>query len=439
MKKINKLNRSPALVGAIVCGIFAVMLILNFLTPYIADDFVYMFSFSTKERLQSLSDLIPSMYVHCLRMNGRVVSHTLEQLFMLMPKWVFNLCNGLVYSLFVYLLYRIANFSRRPNAFLLAAIAMGLWCFLPAFGQVALWQVGSVNYLWAVVFCLGFLLPYLLRYCVGRNILNKTWQRIGFCALSILFGMYSEVSSFVGIYLGAALLVAGAVQKKQSMKTWLLWPIGMACVGYVIMLCIPAQIQAKTAEGLSLSLLATNFIRASWMLVKYCWLPLIVLGLSFLAGIRKRISPERLILSVLFLTGALGANYMTMIAAYYPERCLCTTVTLLILAIGTLLAEFDWNRALICGFVVLTLLFAVRFTIGSMDIANCSRQFSERDAVIQQAKESGETDLVLDVVECQTMYSPFWDLRDLSDEDTATWPNSSMAKYYGVNSILGKK
>lgn len=439
MRKINSVNRSPAAVRAGICGIFAVMLVLNFLTPYVADDYVYMFSFSTKERLETICDLIPSMYVHCLRMNGRVVSHTLEQLFMLVPKWVFNFCNAGVFTLGVFLLYRIANFARKPNLLLLAGIGMGVWCSIPAFGQVALWQVGSVNYFWAVTGCLLFLLPYLIRYLRGTEPAWKVWQQALFCGGSLLFGMYSEISSFVGIYLGLALLVVGAVHKKQTLKTWLLLPAAAACIGYIVMLTMPAQIAAKAAEGLSLGLLVRNFIRSSWMLVKYSAIPLTVWAVCFGIGVRKKITPERLILSGLLVTGAVGANYMTMVASYYPERCMCTTAVLLVLAIGLPAAEFEWNKAAKRTFAALTVCFALLFSVGCWDIASCHAQFRAREAAIEQAKASGERSLVLDIVEYKTMYSPFWELRDLSDETADTWPNSSMAKVYGVDSILGKK
>lgn len=438
MKKICVFVRTRAAIKIILLSIFASMLVLNCLTPYVADDFVYMFSFSTKERLTSAADIIPSMYVHSLRMNGRVISHSLEQLFMLMPKLLFNISNALVYTMAIYLLYRIANHSKKTNGVLLAAISMGFWCMMPAFGQIALWQVGSVNYLWAITGCLGFLLPYLVYYYKGSELLTKCWQRGAFCLASLLFGMYSEISSFAAICLGAGILIICAIQKKQSLKSWLLLPLGMACIGYIIMLCIPAQISAKAANGLSMQLLLNNFIRASCMLFKYCWIMLFVWALSFAAGVRKRISSDRLLLSALFLTVAVMANYMTIIAAYYPERCLCTTVTLLILAISIILADIQWNYVTEGGFAALTVCSAILFCIGSSDIVNCWMQFTARESVIAQAKESGETDLILGIVEYDTMYSAFWNLRDLSNEERETWPNSSMAKYYGVNSILGK-
>ena len=53
-------------------AVFAVMLALNLMTHYTADDWVYMLSFSTKEPIRHIRDIFPSMVVHSYRMNGRI-------------------------------------------------------------------------------------------------------------------------------------------------------------------------------------------------------------------------------------------------------------------------------------------------------------------------------------------------------------------------------
>lgn len=418
-------------------AIFLGLLVLNYLTPYVADDYVYMVSFDTKALLSRFSDLFPSMYVHCHKMNGRVVSHFLEQVFMLLGKPLFNLCNGLAGTLLVYWMYRISGFGQNRSCLLLWGITMGIWCSMPVFGQVFLWQVGALNYLWALTGGIGFLLPFLVRFLAGRDVLSGAAGRMAFCLCAILFGMYSEITSFVCIYLAAALLVLGSWWKKHSFKTWLWLGIICACTGYMIMLCMPAQLPAKSVSGLSFSLLWANALRATGMLLRHCWHLLLIWSVSFVLGWRNHIGADRLVLSLLFLTGALGGNYMTVIATYYPERCLCTTVMLLILSICLLLAPLGKKRMIQLSALALLLVFAVSFGTGFRDILDCWQQNRAREFTIAAQKAQGNSDLELDLVIPSTPYSAFWDLRDLSTEDAATWPNSSMAKYYGVSTILG--
>lgn len=430
-----KLNRSKYTTAALVAAVFAGMLVLNFWTPYVADDYSYLLHFGTKEPIRSLKDVAQSMYIHSLKMNGRVVSHSLAQIFSMAPKGVFNVCNAAVYAGLMYVMYRIANFGQRRNALLLGMIAMGFFCVLPVFGQVCLWYVGAVNYLWALWGLLVFTLPYLMRF-LGKPDVLTGWKFPVYCLGCVLFGMYSEITSFVGIYLAFALLAVPAVLWKKPLKSklWLSW--ALACVGYLLLLSIPAERNAKQAGGLDLALLASNFQRATDMLLKYCTPLLVLWAAAFVLGLIRRIGRQRLCLSVLMLLGALGANYMTMVASYYPERCLATTALLLVLSTAMMFAPYGAKVPLWAAGALLTAVFALRAYGGVSDIHRCWQDFQAREDVIVEAAQAGEAIVTAEIVVPETPYSAFWDLRDLSTEDPATWPNFAMGKYYGIE-ILG--
>ena len=69
------------------------MLAGSALTPYSVDDWSYMFSFATGERIASVGDIFPSMAAHAQRLNGRLIAHFWAQLFLLLPKMCFNVVN----------------------------------------------------------------------------------------------------------------------------------------------------------------------------------------------------------------------------------------------------------------------------------------------------------------------------------------------------------
>ena len=77
MRRAERLNRSRGASLAVTGGIFALMLALNILTPYICDDFTYDLNFLTAKPLASFWDIFPSMYAHSYKMNGRLISHGL--------------------------------------------------------------------------------------------------------------------------------------------------------------------------------------------------------------------------------------------------------------------------------------------------------------------------------------------------------------------------
>jgi len=120
---------------------------------------------------------------------------------------------------------------------------------------------------------------------------------------------------------------------------------------------------------------------------------------------------------------------------------MCTTVLMLVMACAFLAGELGRGKGLklLCigcaAVMVLTLPSGLR---GCRDIVSCHLQFERREAIIEEAIASGEGDVVANVVIPSTQWSGFWGIRDLSTEDPTTWPNLGMARYYGIDSIIGE-
>lgn len=439
MKSADSWYRSRNLLLVCLCVLFLFLLLLNCLTPYIADDYGYRLGFHNKEPLESLGDVARSMYVHCFAMNGRVVSHSLEQIFMLMPKLVFNICNAAVFTGLIYLMYRVVNLGRKRNVLLLVAVGMAFWYFMPVFGQVALWQVGALNYLWALLVGLGLMLPYIYCFYKRRELLKRIWQKAIFCVLAFFAGMYSEVTSFVAILLALILLVLAMVLHREKGKTWLWIPLGLAVAGFFVMMLMPAEMSAKQGE-LTLEALMGNFSAVTELLRQHLLVLCLTWAAMFALGCWLQADRDRLILSGLFVFGALTASYMLIVASYIPERCLCTTTMLLILACGVLVPELLRKKSgalCACGGAVLTVAFLFQLVTGSYEIWRNYSNFMSREQLIAEYVAAGETDLVLPLVHANSEYSAFWGTKDLDTETTDTWPNTQMAEYYGVNSIIG--
>lgn len=439
MEKLKEINSSRKCLTAAAALLFLFILLLNCLTPYVVDDYIYMFSFYNGQRIRNLTDVAYSMYAHSFSMNGRIVSHTFEQVFILWPKLVFNLCNALVYVALMYFLYRVANFKHKRNVLLFVGICMAFWYFVPAFGQIALWQDGSVNYLWALFAGVVYLSPFVYRFVYRRELLPRLWQKALFCLFALLFGMYSESTSFIALFSGVVLLVLAKIEKKASIKSWLVYASAAAAAGYLLLMSMPAERTAKQA-AITVGVLAANFIHATNMLKNHGLVLIVAWIALFVLGLYEKISAERLLLSALFSFGAISANYMFTVAAYYPERCFCTTAVLLILACAVLVPELIGTGAEVvcaCGGSVLLVTFAFSLIAGTYDIGRSYRRFTEREAVIQQHLAAGELDITLPLINPSTKYSACFGLRDLSTETSQIWPNDSMARYYGLESILG--
>lgn len=77
MVRKSSFNSEKIKVGIIFMTVFVLFLLLNILTPLYADDYSYSFSFATGERINNISQIIPSQIIHYYNLNGRSIAHIL--------------------------------------------------------------------------------------------------------------------------------------------------------------------------------------------------------------------------------------------------------------------------------------------------------------------------------------------------------------------------
>ena len=143
---------------------FVLILIYNIFTPMYADDFSYSYSFADGSKITSVLDIFPSMYAHYYSMNGRLITHFLSQLFLLLGKNVFNIINTFAFLVLGIIIYTHVYGSMEDiKNKQLAVIYIFLFLFIPDFGQSILWLDGCSNYLYGTIIALAFLIPFRIR------------------------------------------------------------------------------------------------------------------------------------------------------------------------------------------------------------------------------------------------------------------------------------
>lgn len=434
----ERLNRSKWTMAVLTGGMCSFMLILNILTPYICDDFTYNLNFATKEPLGSFGEIFESMVAHSYKMNGRLISHGLMQVFMLLPPVIFDICNAAVFIGTLYLILRLCAGER--NGLLLVLTFCLFWNFLPVFGQVVLWQVGALNYFWSLTGLVLFIAPALLRFQDGREVLKPKWHWAAFCLYAFFFGWYSEIASFVGMCLAVCLVVLDVWLNRQKFRFFRLLPVLSAVLGYITMLSMPAQAANKQGAALTMEILKQRFAVCNEILTEYLSVLLIAFALLLAAGFLLRLPRKTTVLSVLFALAGVCANYMPLAASYYPERCLCVPVLMLIMAILFLGAPLSRSKGFpaFCAICVLSFCLTLPNGLrGCRDIVSCHCQHVQREQIIYAALKNGETEVTANTVNPQTTWSGFWGVRDLTD-DPETWPNHAMAVFYGLDSLTGE-
>ena len=432
--KLLRFDRSRLAAALILTGVFLLLLFCNHETNLVADDYRYCFSFADGSRIVSVGQIFPSMAAHRQTMNGRVFAHFLAQLFLLLPKGVFNAANALMFAALVWLTGCMSG--SRPGALLLLFVFGAVWCLQPGFGQVFLWLDGSVNYLWCAVLCLLWLLPWRTRFLSGRGLSGP--GAAAYIVFSFVVGAYSENSTVALAAMALLFLVLDFARGTKKPPLWALCSLAVLLAGFLYMMLAPAEGAAKSAEMRPAVLLANALEALRWYL--RFWPLLLSLGLLFFLSRRSGMAGEKRLLALAYLFGSLAGQFVLAFAMYIGGRSTCISLILLLAANAVLfapLAQTQYRRlpALLCA---LCLAFtAYRVVIGVADIRRTHALLEYNEQLASACAAEGERVIQLPRPYAGTDYSALESLPYLNTEDPSDWPNVSMAKYYGVDQIIG--
>ncbi len=133
----------------VIVSVFGAILFLNILTPLISDDFAYLFIYGEQVRAQTLSDIVQSQVNHYYMWGGRSVVHFIAQVLLLLPAFVADLLNTLIYMGYIFLIYlHIKGRGGKHSLSLFILINLAVWFFQPVIGDTIFWITGAANYLW---------------------------------------------------------------------------------------------------------------------------------------------------------------------------------------------------------------------------------------------------------------------------------------------------
>lgn len=432
-------NKSKAAAGVVFVLVFAVMFVMNFLTPMVADDFLYRYNFSNDEIITGVSQIFPSMYAHAHEINGRIFAHFFVQFFDLLPTIVFDIVNSLFFTALIYLIYRISGAKEKSESSVLkgiifpATIFSAMWVFPLSFADSLIWLSGSCNYLWGAVICLAFLTPYV-EFFNQSGKKHSLISKLGFVVFSVLAGGWVENISSAVVFLAVAILVVSRIYQKKKPDWYHVAGIIAAFLGFLVMALAPAELHGKIREFYIWDYVYM-FKRA---ITAYSELYILIFSFVFLLifAIVKKVSTDRIILSVIFVLGSLFSNLILIFGVFMPSRTQTGVVVFLIIANMILFTELAEKTEIIAySSSVILILTSVFFVfIGGIDAVTSYSEIKDNEEYILSCKEKGILDISIPIVEPETKYSNGYNLNPDEPDD---YPNDSIAKYYGLNSILG--
>lgn len=434
-----RLKKEP-LFWAALALYFLFFLLLNFLTPLVSDDYRYAFSFATDERITSVWQIFPSLYEHYFVMHGRTAVHLFTQLFMLLPKALFNVLNAGVAALLLFGLHRLAMGRREKCPMLLVGLGGVSFLFTPAFGQTMLWLDGACNYLWGVTIVVWVLVPFRDALIDGTDV-RSPWLLALFFLSSLFMGAASENASPAALLFMIA--VGAILWKKTGRLSWRLRVSGaLALAGFLVLVLSPANAIRSSfyaAQGVSrMGQYLLNFKAAAGTLLAHA-LPLccIFLVLFAVAAVQKA-DTNRLLLSALLFLAGLAANFAMTLSNGYPLRAMMGCAVLLIAACGVLLPEAlkGAYRPLAFGAVACAAFIAL-VTALSVLPGNYNRytEAKAREAYVTEQRDLGNLNVTTYTLEGMSSYDVFDDITDISFDETY-WPNVYYARYYGLDTVV---
>lgn len=144
MKFISTILKNPKTYLYII--IFSIIFLLTSNMHFNPDEYNYSNITWTNTRISSLSDIITSQKILYLNWTGRILLHSLIQLFLFIGEPSFSIINSLIFCAFIYLISDLVFPKKTPYHLLL--IFSIIWIFTPMFGETTIWISGSINYLW---------------------------------------------------------------------------------------------------------------------------------------------------------------------------------------------------------------------------------------------------------------------------------------------------
>ena len=417
----------------ILCGIFISIFILNVLTPLIADDYSYSFGKNGK-RITNLFDIIINQINHYFSWGGRSVAHTIAQIFLMFPKWIFNIFNSLVYVAFIYLIYLHVKDDKEEKPLIILLIHFAIWFLIPTFGQTVLWLTGSCNYLWTMTIMLAFL--YLVRKDVKTP---SIFKNITILLFGIIAGWTNENTSFGLITAIIGLMILNK-SKHQKISNFCKCALIGNIIGFIILIVAPGNFIRETYFQDSTPFIIKIFQRIidnTINLINYC--SPIFIGIIILLSIyiykKKKIDYK----FIVFLIASIFTTYSMILSPTFPPRAWFGVIVFAIIAFMALLYEIcDFNKLfkyIFYNLIIISFLYFIPNYLSTFnDINNLQNTWKKRINKIQSEENKEKKSFEFDNYYTTNPHNPIYGLVDLNS-DSKEWPNPDIAKYYGIKDI----
>ena len=112
-------------------------------------------------------------------------------------------------------------------------------------------------------------------------------------------------------------------------------------------------------------------------------------------------------------------------------------LTALVIWLPPVIQDRQWGIVAISALAVLIMAAIPAGIEGVNAIATSYSQIKENEQLISESRSQGVMSVEVPILFSDSQYSALCGLKYLDPEDPYSWPNDSMAIYYGVETIIG--
>lgn len=381
--------------------IFIVLLTANRFTPLCVDDFGYAFHCRNGEERIQFAKLFESAWCHSA--NGRIVVCFFIQLFLCMPKVIFDIINSVMFVGQICLMKKLCS---KENNWIIALGCLGLvWCFTPAFGEDYLWLCAAVLYLW------GGVLAYFYLYQFKRWMHDEkrlSIKRVAAASvLGFVCGVWGETTAVAAIivpvlYFGVKRIFVNKSKSDICMGC----PFLASLAGLIFLLTRPGE-GIKMGERTliryltNFEVLVIRYIEAYWpvLLVYVC---IVIFAVLFLKYHRIKWKVIDFIDSICYFLLSLAVSLSMLITSTYPLRVMLLTGGFLFISVLSFLNSFNQKfeiqklKFMRLGGAIAAAALLFWICLGMKDICEYGMQINRIYREIESAVISGEKDIVIE-------------------------------------------
>lgn len=428
--------------------VFIVMLTLNFLTPYIADDFGRVDT--------SILEVLKKQYYQYMGHaggNGRTVSLFLVNAFRMAPKYVYNICNALMFSWLTILIYNLSQSGRKDNLPLYLFINFAIWLYTITYGQVILWMSGALTYLWGMAIILSFFLPYYLYVVKGRPFKQNFISLMGIFLLGVIAGWSNENTSG-GLVLSVILLFIYCRIWSVKIQKWMTIGFIGVIIGYCLLLFSPASANRSKAFATGGSVmrdLADRIVIYTNVLQNDLNYLVILFIVLIITQIVTKKDIKRIYLSFLYFTAAIATVYaMVLSPASSTDRAMFGPTIFLIIACAHAFAglspKTDTSKIIYVSFTaILAFQSTTSFVNAFYDISKYKILSVQRQKYVMEQAVQGNCNILVPIApqtkskynpQYGLTYEPWYELTTLLNKD---WEGITDVSVSGIDYASWKK